>query len=137
MGLPYQGFYAASKFAIEGLSESLRMELKPFNIKVVLINPGDFHTNFTANRQIISKSGNESPYESHFRKTLAVIEKDETNGLSPEILGKKIVSLLQKNTPKPRYVVATFEQKLAVVLKYILPQAWFFPILEDHYGIKK
>ncbi|HNW54994.1 MAG TPA: SDR family NAD(P)-dependent oxidoreductase, partial [Bacteroidales bacterium] len=48
MGLPFQGFYSASKFAIEGLSEALRMELRQFNIKVVLINPGDFHTNNTA-----------------------------------------------------------------------------------------
>ena len=120
MGLPYQGFYAASKFAIEGLSESLRMELKHFNIKIILINPGDFYTNFTANRQIISKSGHESAYESHFKKTLAVIEKDETGGLSPEIIGKKIINILQKKNPRPRYIVATFEQKLAVVLNCFL-----------------
>ena len=44
MGLPFQGFYSASKFAIEGLSEALRMELRQFNIKVVLINPGDSST---------------------------------------------------------------------------------------------
>jgi len=45
MGLPFQSFYSAGKFAIEGFSEALRMEVKQFNIKIVLINPGDFHTN--------------------------------------------------------------------------------------------
>jgi short-subunit dehydrogenase len=136
MGLPFQGFYAASKFAVEGMSESLRMELKQFNINVVLINPGDFFTNFTSNRQIISKAGNDSPYEAQFRKTLAVIEKDETGGLRPAKMAQKIFNILEKKKPCPRYIVSTFEQKLAVVLKYILPDAWFFKILEDHYGIK-
>ena len=51
MGLPFQAFYSASKFAIEGFSEALRMEVKQFNIKVVLINPGDFHTSNSANRE--------------------------------------------------------------------------------------
>jgi len=40
MGLPFQSFYSAGKFAIEGFSEALRMEVKQFNIKIVLINPG-------------------------------------------------------------------------------------------------
>ncbi|MDP4290584.1 MAG: SDR family NAD(P)-dependent oxidoreductase, partial [Bacteroidota bacterium] len=56
MGLPFQGFYSASKFAIEGLSEALRMELKQFNIKVVVIEPGDFSTNFTSNRKMVSNN---------------------------------------------------------------------------------
>jgi short-subunit dehydrogenase len=136
MGLPFQGFYSASKFAIEGFSEALRMELKQFNIHVILINPGDFHTHFTANRKIISKSRETSPYENQFRKTLTIIEKDENNGLPPTVLAKKIYSILQKKNPSPKYIVSSFEQKLAVILKYILPDSWFFKILEDHYGIK-
>jgi len=51
MGLPFQAFYSASKFAIEGFSEALRMEVNQFNIKIILINPGDFHTSNTANRR--------------------------------------------------------------------------------------
>ncbi|MDP4207658.1 MAG: SDR family oxidoreductase [Bacteroidota bacterium] len=136
MGLPFQGFYSASKFAIEGLSEALRMELKEFNIDVVLVNPGDFQTNFTANRKIIAKAGENSPYQKQFSKSLAVIEKDENGGLLPIVLAKKIHSIIEKKNPRPQYVVATFEQKLAVWLKYLLPQALFFKILGDHYGIK-
>ena len=47
LGLPFQGLYSATKFAIEGMTEALRMEVKEFGIKVVLVEPGDFKTSFT------------------------------------------------------------------------------------------
>lgn len=137
MGLPFQGFYSATKFAIEGMSETLRMELKQFNIKVVLINPGDFHTNNTASRKNVFTSGAGNAYEAQFKKTLSVIEKDENGGWNPEVLARKLYKVIESKRPCHRYVVASFEQKLAVVLKFILPGSWFFKLLEDHYGIKK
>jgi NAD(P)-dependent dehydrogenase (short-subunit alcohol dehydrogenase family) len=136
MGLPFQGFYSASKFAIEGLSEALRMEVKQFNIKVVVINPGDFHTNNTANRRnFLAKAAND-PYAEQFAKSLAIIEKDENGGWLPEVLARKIVKIVESKNPCQRYVIASAEQKLAVVLKRILPSAWFMKILAPHYGIK-
>jgi len=48
-GLPFQGLYASSKFALEGLTESLRMETRPFGIGATLIEPGDFSTLITDN----------------------------------------------------------------------------------------
>ena len=51
MGLPFQAYYSAAKFAVEGFSEALRMEVNQFNIKVIVINPGDFHTSNSANRR--------------------------------------------------------------------------------------
>ncbi|MDQ1296662.1 MAG: hypothetical protein QG611_640, partial [Bacteroidota bacterium] len=78
MGLPMQGFYSAAKFAMEGFSEALRMEVKQFNIKVVLIKPGDFHTSNSANRRnFLAPTGKDYPYQNQFEKTLGVIEKDE------------------------------------------------------------
>ena len=136
MGLPFQGFYSASKYAIEGLSEALRMELKQFNIHVVVVNPGDFKTQFTANLKLIVKAGASSPYETQFKKTLTIIEKDENGGMHPTYIAKKIYAILKKNNPGPRYVVSSFEQKLAVILKYILPDSLNAMILEGHYGIK-
>jgi len=136
MGLPFQGFYSASKFATEGLSEALRMEVKQFNIKVVVINPGDFHTNNTANRRnFLTKTAND-PYAEQFAKSLAIIEKDENGGWPPEVLARKIVKIVESKNPCQRYVIATADQKLAVLLKKILPSAWFMKILAPHYGIK-
>ena len=54
MGLPFQGLYSASKFAIEGYCEALRLEIKAFGIKVVVIEPGDFSTGFTAQRKSVA-----------------------------------------------------------------------------------
>ena len=134
MGLPFQPFYSASKFAIEGLSEALRMELKPFNIKVIVINPGDFHTSNTSNRINITVAG--GPYEAQFKKSLSIIEKDETGGWDPVILAEKICKVVDCKNPRNRYVVGTFDQKLAVLLKRILPIGVFSGILSSHYGIK-
>ena len=136
MGLPYQGFYAASKFAVEGMSESLRMELAPFKIKVIVIQPGDFHTSFTTNRKPIQATLTDSPYQAQFQKTLSLIEKDEQGGLKPEYLARKLACILKKKNPCHSYIIATLEQKMAVVLKRILPGSMFSSILSSHYGIK-
>lgn len=137
MGLPFQGYYSASKFAVEGFSEALRMEVKQFGIKVVVINPGDFHTNNTANRRgFLAESGENDAYQVQFEKTLAVIEKDENKGWNPEILAQKMVKIVNCKNPRQRYIIASFEQKLAVFIKKILPGKLFSKILADHYGIK-
>jgi len=136
MGLPFQGFYSAGKFAVEGFSEALRMEVKQFNIHVVVINPGDFTTSNSANRRGFLADSEEDPYKKQFDKTLSIIENDEAKGWAPEILAKKIVNIVDCKKPKQRYVIASLEQKLAVVLKFILPGRIFSKILEGHYGIK-
>ena len=136
MGLPFQGYYSASKFAIEGFSEALRMEVKQFKINVVVINPGDFHTNNSLNRRDFIVKSESDPYQPQFEKTLSIIENDEEKGWNPEILAKKMVKIVECRNPKQRYIIASLEQKLAVVLKQILPGKIFGKILESHYGIK-
>jgi NAD(P)-dependent dehydrogenase (short-subunit alcohol dehydrogenase family) len=137
MGLPFQAFYSAGKFAIEGFSEALRMEVKQFNIKIVLINPGDFHTNNSANRRnFLAPTDTNDPYHEQYMKTLGIIEKDESNGWEPIVLARKLVKIVECKNPGQRYIISSFEQKLAVALKYILPGKLFAMILEDHYKIK-
>jgi short-subunit dehydrogenase len=137
VGLPFQAFYCASKFAIEGFSEALRMEIKQFNIKVVLINPGDFHTNNSANRRnFLATPVLNDPYHPQFLKTLEIIEKDETNGWSPEIVAKKILKIIGSKNPHQKYIIGSFDNKLAVFLKRILPGSIFRKLLQGHFGIK-
>lgn len=137
MGLPFQGFYSVAKFAVEGFSQALRMEVKKWNIKVVVINPGDFHTNNTVNRRkFLAPTGADDPYNEMFGKSLAIIEHDEANGWDPAKLARKISKIVALGNPRHRYVIGSFDQKLAVVLSRILPSGLFMSILGGHYGIR-
>ena len=133
MGLPFQGFYSASKFAIEGLSEALRMEVRAFNIKVIVINPGDFHTSNTANRTNVVKPG--GPYEAQFERSKASYEQDENGGWDPDILARKLVKVVESRHPCNRYIIASFTQKFGLLLKRLLPISLFSRILGSFYKI--
>ena len=134
MGLPFQGFYSASKFAIEGYCETLRLETKSFGIRVIVLRPGDFATGFTGSRK---KVVNEEALLSYpiYKTAIEKVEHDENGGLKPIVLARKISQIIQKKNPRNGYVVASFEQKLSVLLKCILPAKWFAKILGSYYKL--
>lgn len=137
MGLPFQSFYSAAKFAVEGFSEALRMEVKSYGIKVILVNPGDFRTNNSLNRRNFMVEGSEcGDYQDQFQKTLKVIEEDEAGGGAPVVLAGMILKIAETRNPRNRYIVASTGQKLAVFLKRTLPGKLFDTILMSHYNIK-
>lgn len=134
MGLPFQGFYSASKFAIEGYCESLRLETAQTGIKVVVLRPGDFSTSFTASRK---KMANPAALEAYpvYKAAMEKIEHDENGGLKPVVLAKKISKIIGMKNPRYGYVVASLEQRLSVLLKRILPASLFSRILGSYYGV--
>lgn len=134
MGLPFQGLYSASKFAIEGYCEALRLETKGFGIKVTVIEPGDFATSFTAQRKSVAEASAHEAYKS-YAASLASIEKDENGGLKPEYLAAKVSKIIRKKNPAYSYIISTFEQRLSVFLKTILPAPWFAAILGSYYKL--
>src|SRR6201994_4791466 len=107
-GLPYQGLYAASKFAIEGYSESLRMELRSTGVKVTVVNPGDFKTDFTGNRERVPFPLKNEKLEGEFNAAVAAMERDESVGAAPEKLGAEIVKIVNTLNPKHNYLVGAF-----------------------------
>lgn len=134
MGLPFQGLYSASKFAIEGYCEALRLETKGFGIKTVVIEPGDFATAFTAQRKSVAAPEAYEVYKT-YAESLASIEKDETGGLKPEYLAGKISKIVKMRNPRYNYIISTLEQRLSVTLKAILPAPWFAKILSSYYKL--
>lgn len=128
MGLPFQGFYSASKFAVEGFCEALQIEVNKFGIKVILIEPGDFATGFTAARK---KSVSAEAAEAYpgVNESVRSFENDERSGLKPEYLAKKISRIVVTGRPKFRYRIATFIQKLSLPLKIMLPGRTFSRVL--------
>ena len=135
IGLPYQSFYSASKFAMEGFSEALAMEVRPWRIRVVIINPGDFRTKFTANRTLVRRAGSGSAYHRSFQAALQVISHDEEHGCNPSVIARTVDRIIATRHPRYRYIVARFDQKLAVFLRPVLPPAWFRRIIGSHYGV--
>jgi short-subunit dehydrogenase len=135
IGLPYQGIYSASKFAIEGMTEALRMEVRPFGIKIVLIEPGDLKTSFTSRREKIIDSSEKSVYKKNANLTLNIVEKDEQGGGSPIKVAYLIEKIINKSNPKTRYKVGSFTQKLAASLKGKIPDRSLEWILRKYYKV--
>ncbi|MBO4498682.1 MAG: SDR family oxidoreductase [Bacteroidaceae bacterium] len=133
MGLPYQGYYSASKFAIEGFSEALYAEVKRFGISVSLVEPGDFATNFTASRKNSQATIDDPDYGPVFKGSLDIIENEENGGLKPDRLALVIARIVDARNPRMHYVVANLEQRLSVLLKRILPGGAFARILCSYY----
>lgn len=136
IGAPFQGLYSASKFALEGMSEVLRHEVRADNIHVSLVEPGDFNTGFTANRRIVRRAGEGSPYHEQFARTLAVIERDEANAPAPQAIARLIERIIRAPRPALRYPIGPFLQRLGVTLRKFLPAMLFELIVRLLYRIR-
>ena len=132
-GLPFQGVYSASKFALEGLSESLRYEVGAHGIRVVLIEPGDIKTNITANRALVDTAN--SAYREQFQTVLNIIEREERNGAEANRIAKLVCKIVETNSGRIRYTAGHWSQRLAVAFKRIAPFALFEWVLGSWYGV--
>jgi short-subunit dehydrogenase len=108
IGFPGMSAYVSSKFALEGLSESMSYELEPFGIKVIIIEPGVIRTNFKKNSVISKKSidnSSISPYSSIIQKMDASISSIIEHATPPEEVAKAILHAVTSNNPELRYLV--------------------------------
>jgi NAD(P)-dependent dehydrogenase (short-subunit alcohol dehydrogenase family) len=134
IAIPFQGFYSASKFALEGLSESLRLEVRPFGIQVVLIEPGDHRTSFTQNRRSTSASAAGSVYRDRFERAVARMALDEQGGPGPEGIARLLHKILNNPRPRLRYTAGPVAQRAAVWIKRTTPFAVMEKIMQDYYS---
>lgn len=106
-GFPGLSPYAASKFAVEGWSESLRLEVKPFGVNVVLIEPGSFRTGIWTTGKKISEPSlkKDSPYYPYMTKIQRYLDKGEPFYEDPVIVAKKAVDIIREKEPALRYPV--------------------------------
>jgi len=134
MGLPFRGAYSASKGALSLLTESLRMELKTFGVKICTVAPGDFVSDI-ASRRYYAPQKEQSPYSALYKQNLATIDQHVDTGIAPELIAQKIASILTQKKPKVHYRVGAPLQKFSVVLKGILPSRLFEKLLMRFYHI--
>lgn len=108
IGFPGMSAYVSSKFALEGLSESMSYELEPFGIKVIIIEPGVIRTNFKKNSVMSKKSldnSSISPYSSIIQKIDSSISSIIEHATPPEDVAKAILHAITSNNPELRYLV--------------------------------
>ena len=118
--LPVNGTYSATKFALEALSDALRLELAPFGIQVVLIEPGNIRSNFMATAQANSKellSNPDSPYRAlyrHYQQAMTTMRKHDPD---PQVVSHVVQQAIEAAKPKARYMVAVpFSQRIVLRL---------------------
>jgi short-subunit dehydrogenase len=131
ISIPFQSMYSASKYAVEALSEAMRIEVKPFGVNVVLVEPGDTKTGFTDSRQFVN-AGSDSVYGKKFNKSINTMIKDEVNGSRPESVAKVIARVVEMKNPPVR-VVAGLQYKVVVLLKRLLPSRFVEYVLSKLY----
>lgn len=124
MGLPFRAVYSAAKSALLLSAEALRMELRPFGIKVTNLVPGDINTDMAAGRYHAPVIQN-SPYEKLYKKLLNSINQDVNTGSSPEVIARRVYKIMCKSNPKLYYTAGPSFQQFAVLLKRVLPSRLF------------
>lgn len=125
IGEPHGAWYHATKYALEGLSDSLRLELKQFNIDVVLIKPGAILTewNGIARDNLLKVSGN-TAYNELAHKHFKMLERADAQGSDPIVVAKTILRASMATQPKTRYATGK-GAKMILFLRRILSDRMF------------
>lgn len=137
LGIPFQSAYTASKHAIEGYAECLALEVKPFGIQVMLVEPGDHRSGSDKYRPHAAAMTDSSPYADAYGSATARIHHDETNGSDPDVLGRKIARILDRKHMPFRKRIASADQHLAVYVHRFLGAGINGAVLRNYYIRKK
>jgi NAD(P)-dependent dehydrogenase (short-subunit alcohol dehydrogenase family) len=132
-GIPFQAAYSAGKFGLEGLTESLRMEVRPFGIRVVIIEPGNIDTDATA-RSPYTRLRTVA-YEEHLERATQTMIRGERKGARPEAVARLLERLMFTPRPRVRYTVGPAPERAAASVKRVLPSRLFERLLLPAYGL--
>ncbi len=118
-GFPGLSAYVASKHALEGFSESLRLELKPFGIDVILVEPGSYKTNIWKNVEKVSVHKS-SPYEPAMESIMNQLKSAEASHGNPQDVARLVACIASERNPQLRYPIGK-GVKNTLLFKSILP----------------
>lgn len=134
IAFPAISIYSASKFAVEALTESLRVELASFGIKTTAIEPSGIKTNFNSSAKAAKKSEDpSSPYYEYFKRFKKNIEKiSQNNSVEPIVVAKTIYSAIISENPKRSYPAGK-GARILFILKSLLPNSVFEKIMNKQF----
>ena len=134
LGVPFEGAYTASKHAIEGYSECLAIETKPFGIEVMLVEPGGHKGSSKTYRRHSVGMTEDSPYRKAFDQcTASIVETNSVNGADPDEFGQKLADVLKKKHLPRRLIIGKSKHRLSVIMHSILPSDVFDQIVTKTY----
>ena len=129
IGTPFSGGYAASKFALEGLSESLRVELWPLGVRVALVEPGLFSTNFHKNQARAERAeSGDLPYLPYIQRYRQRRRRYDRLSADPIKVARVIHKIVRSRRPRFRYPVGP-EARLGILGARLLPERIFQALL--------
>jgi NAD(P)-dependent dehydrogenase (short-subunit alcohol dehydrogenase family) len=135
LGIPFQAFYSASKFAMEGYGEALAYEVAPFGIHVTLVEPGNVRTDFTSSRRDVASATLPDPYAAASAKAVSKMEEDERNGVLPDDVAAVIAKVLGAGRPPRRTSVGKLGERVGILGKRLLPHRAFEAAARDSLGL--
>lgn len=138
VGMPFQGIYSASKFALEGLTEALAQEVAGFGITVALVAPGDTATPVVDNRvRTVASQDPASPYAAACARIIGMYEKDERAGAPAAGVAALVADVVEGRRRGPRYVVGPFGQRVMVASRGVVPGGVFRWGMSRYFGLRK
>ena len=129
MGLPFRGFYSASKSALDKVTEAMRYEISAWNIDACSLHLGDIKTNIAENRV---KTKVSEAYKTIFTKVYELMNSHVGDGTEPLEVAVFIEKLLAQKKWKAHYYFGKFGQKIGVPLKWILPQNTYENLMKKY-----
>jgi NAD(P)-dependent dehydrogenase (short-subunit alcohol dehydrogenase family) len=134
MGLPFRGYYSASKGALELVTEALRLETANSGIRICSLAPGDFATNIASGRYHVPVQS-DSPYKGTYEASLKLMNAHVSTGRDPMRVAEKVYRILTTHHPKVHYTVGSPLQRFSLILKRFLPDKLYEKLLLNHYKL--
>ena len=123
IGLPFVSYYSAAKFALDGMVEALRAEIRPFGIQATIVHPGDLNTSFGVNR-IFARNIDAAPaYADASRQALEHYQRQEYNAPGPAGLARAVIKLMSRRSMPVRVIVGSPLERLGDAEHLPLPRS--------------
>jgi NAD(P)-dependent dehydrogenase (short-subunit alcohol dehydrogenase family) len=125
IGIPFQAYYSASKFALEGFAEAMAYEVAPFGVHVTLVQPGNIATDFTASRVMAQGGEGDDAYAAAMTKAVSLMERDEAHGAPADQVAATVQRVLSASRPPRRVSVGKAGERAGLIAKRLLPHRVF------------
>jgi len=122
--IPFQAYYTASKFALEGWSEALAYEVAPFGVHVTLVEPGNINSGFTDGRREAGGADRE-PYGEAYGRAIEIMVRDERDAVGSEVVARTILGVVAARRPPRRVTSGSRGERSTVLLRRLLPARAF------------